>query len=48
MGWFSSNNEADQNGDTKNTIKIDNTNTLDVISDEILIVLIVIAVIVYW
>lgn len=42
MGWFSSDTENSQNGDTKNLIKIDNSQSIDITSDEIIILLAVI------
>lgn len=44
MGWFSSDTENSQNGDTKNLIKIDNSKSIDITSDEIIILLVVITI----
>lgn len=44
MGWFSSDTENSQNGDTKNLIKIDNSQSIDITSDEMIILLVVITI----
>lgn len=44
MGWFSKDIENKQSLDNKNIIKIDNSQSLDITSDEIVILLIIITV----